>query len=64
MFSFNIEIILYGLFTVLSALAISGINFDGFIKKGKIIEARLLVMLLSISLGYLVTNFVLIFINL
>lgn len=59
----NYEIILYIIFTFIAAFAISGINFNGIIKKGKILEARVLVIVLSLSLGYLLTNFVIAFIN-
>lgn len=59
----NYEIILYVVFTFISAFAISGVNFDGIIKKGKVLEARVLVIILSLSLGYLLTNFVIAFIK-
>jgi len=36
----------------------SGINFDAFIRKNKVLEARVLVILLSICCSYLVTNFI------
>ena len=48
---------------MLSVFALSGINFDGFIKSKKVIEARILVVLLSLALGYLVTNFITDFMN-
>jgi uncharacterized integral membrane protein (TIGR02327 family) len=47
----------------MSIYALSGVNFDGFIKSNKAIEARLLVILLSIGLSYLVTNFITDFVN-
>lgn len=59
----NYEIILYIIFTFIAAFAISGINFNGIVKKGKILEARVLVIVLSLSLGYLLTNLVIAFIN-
>ena len=49
---------IYVISVFLSAYALSGINYDGFIKKNKAIEARVLVVLLSIALGYLITNFI------
>lgn len=60
----QIKPILYIFFTFLSLFAFSGINYDGIIKKGKIIESRVLVMILSFSFGYMLTNFVIDFINL
>lgn len=60
----QVKIILYVIFTFVSAFGISGINFNGIIKKNKVIEARVLVIILSFAIGYLLTNFVLDFINL
>ncbi len=60
----SIKVILYVIFTFISAFAISGINFNGIIKKDKNIEARVLVIILSFALGYLLTNFVIDFLNL
>ena len=52
------KLILYIVFTFIAAYGLSGINFNGFFKKDKIIEARVLVIILSLSFGYLLTNFV------
>ena len=60
----NYKIYLYALFVFVSIFIFSGINFDGIMKKGKIIEAKLLVMCLSCALAYLLTNFVTDFLNL
>ena len=60
----NYKICLYALFVFLSIFILSGINFENIMKSNKIIEAKLLVMVLSISLSYLLTNFVLDFLNL
>ncbi len=49
---------LYAIFLFLSIFALSGVNFNAIMKKDKVIEARLLVMILSCSLSYLLTNFV------
>ena len=54
----QIKTYLYVISVLLSAYALSGINYDAFIKKNKAIEARVLVILLSFSLGYLLTNFI------
>lgn len=53
----NYEVILYMVFTFIAAYGISGINFNGLVRQGKVIEARILAMLFSIALGYLVTRF-------
>ena len=60
----NIKVYIYVITLLLSAYAISGINFDAFIKKNKAIEARILVLLLSMACSYLVTNFIYDFVSL
>lgn len=59
-----VKVSLYIIFTFIAAFGISGINFNGIIKKNKNLEARVLVMVLSFSFGYLLTNFVIDFLNL
>ena len=58
------KIYLYVITLMLSAYALSGLNFDAFIKKYKAIEARALVIVLSMALSYLVTNFIADFLSL
>ena len=58
-----VKLILYIFFTFVSAFGLSGVNFNGIIKSGKTLEAKVIVMVLSFSLGYLLTNFVLDFLN-
>ncbi len=58
-----VKLLLYIFFTFVSAFGLSGLNFSGIIKSGKVIEAKVLVMVLSFSFGYLLTNFVLDFLN-
>lgn len=59
----GIEIYLYVFFTLLSIFIFNGVNWEKIMKSGKVIEARLLVLVLSFALSYLLTNFVLAFIN-
>ena len=59
----NYKAYIYVICVLLCAYALSGINFDNFIKKNKALEARVLVIILSLSLGYLVTNFITDFLN-
>lgn len=59
----NYKAYIYIITLVLSIFALSGINFDSFIRKNKAIEARIIVILLSICTSYLVTNFITDFIN-
>ncbi len=58
-----VKLLLYIFFTFVSAFGLSGVNFSGIIKSGKVIETKVLVMVLSFSFGYLLTNFVLDFLN-
>lgn len=58
----DIKIYLYFIFTLCSAFALSGLNFEKIIKKNKIWETRILVLLLSLALGYIITNFILEFV--
>lgn len=59
----NYKVYIYIATLLLSIFAYSGVNFDHFIRTNKAIEARILVMLLSIATSYLVTNFITDFIN-
>lgn len=58
-----IKLMLYIIFTFISAFGLSSLNFEGFVKKNKNLEIRVLVMVLSFSFGYLLTNFVIDFLN-
>ena len=59
----NYKAFIYVITLMMSIYALSGVNFDGFIKSNKAIEARLLVILLGIAISYLVTNFITDFIS-
>lgn len=59
----NYKAYIYIVTLFMSIYAFSGVNFDRFIKTNKAIEARLLVLLLSIATSYLVTNFITDFIS-
>ena len=52
------KIYLYIFFSMLSAFALSGINYVKIIRKNRIWETRILVLILSLILGYLLTQFV------
>ncbi|HOZ89033.1 MAG TPA: DUF1146 family protein [Bacilli bacterium] len=54
---------LYIFTTLLSVFALGGINFDKIMKKNRPYEARIIVILISIIMGYLITNFIVDFIN-
>ena len=54
----NYKLYLYIFFVLLSAFALSGVNFEKFIKKNKVWEARILMLICSFISGYLLTNFI------
>ena len=57
------KIYIYVICIFISAYALSGINFNNVFRKNRVIEARLLVLLLSLALGYLVGSLVISFIS-
>lgn len=59
----TIKLVLYIIFTLLTAFSLSGVNFDNFMKNNKAYEAWTLMFILSCCGGYLLTNFILDFIN-
>ena len=59
----GIDIYLYVFFTLLSIFILNGVHWEKFMKAGKVIEAKLLVLTFSFALSYLLTNFVLPFIE-
>lgn len=59
----NYKIYVYVICVLLSSFGLSGLNFDSFMKKNKPLEARILVVIFSCVLGYLLANFIFAFIN-
>ncbi len=59
----DIKVYLYVFFTLMAIFIFNGVNFNGIMKKDKVIEARLLVLSLSFALSYLLTNFVMDFVS-
>lgn len=49
--------LVYVLVTIITIWAVNSVNFDRFFKKNKIWEARVLYLLVCISISYLVVNF-------
>lgn len=60
----NIKVYLYILTTLLSVYALSGINISKFWNSKKILEARIFIILLSLIMSYLLTNFIVDFLSL
>ena len=58
----NYKTLLYAINLLFSMVALSGVNFDKFMKRNKPIEARMLVIIFGIATSYLVTNFIISFI--
>lgn len=48
---------IYIIVTIITIWALSGVNFENFFKKNKIYEARVLYLLVCMSISYLVVNF-------
>ena len=55
--------LIYAITFFLSIFALSGVNFDKFMKRNKPIEARVIVFILAFAASYLVTNFIVDFIS-
>lgn len=58
-----IKSILYAITFLLSLYSLTAIDYNKFVKKTKITEIKLLMLLLSLSVAYLSTNFLYDFIN-
>ena len=52
------KIIIYIVITFLCVFAMSGINFNNFFKKERVVEAKLFVLFVVLALSYLVSNFI------
>ena len=59
----GLDIYLYVFFTLLSIFIFNGVHWEKLMKKNKVIEAKLLVLTLGFALSYLLTNFVLAFVQ-
>ncbi len=60
----RVEIYLYTFFTLFAIYIFNGVNWQVIMKKNRVIETKLLVLVLSFSLGYLLTNFMMDFLDL
>jgi len=57
------KLFIYIIVTFVCVFALSGINFNDFFKKGKILEAKIFVVIIALSLSYLVANFIISFLE-
>ncbi len=53
----TIKAILYILSVPCSLYALQSLNFDKFLKSNKVVQARILVLIISLGLSYLAVNF-------
>ncbi len=53
----NIKLILYLIITPLTIWALDGLNINFIFKKSKYMEARIIYLLIAISVSYLAVNF-------
>lgn len=54
----NYKLLVYVFNIMLCIFSLSGINFEKFIKRNRVWETRVLVIVLSLVLAYLLTNFI------
>ena len=54
----NIKVYIYMITSLLSAYTLTGINFNKIWRFKKNIEAKIFVILLSLMMSYLLTNFI------
>ena len=57
------KVIIYIIITMACVFSISGINFNNFFKKDHIVEAKLFIILITLALSYLVTSFIISFLE-
>jgi uncharacterized integral membrane protein (TIGR02327 family) len=54
----NVKALLYIITFTLSLYAMQSVNYEKFLKANRVTEARILFMLLCMSISYLCTNFI------
>ncbi len=59
----NYKVFIYIVVTMVTVFALSGINFNNFFKKDRIVEAKIFIVLITLSLSYLATNFIINFLE-
>ena len=59
----NYKAYIYIITLLLSVFTLSGVNFEKIFRTNKVVEAQILVIIISITLSYLTTNFITDFIN-
>jgi len=59
----NYKIYIYVICIMLSIFALTGVNFEKITRKNKVLEIRILVLIIGFILGYLLSNFIIDFLN-
>ena len=54
----NYKVFIYIITVLLSTYTLTSINFNNFFKKNKVVESRIFILLLSLIMGYILTNFI------
>lgn len=59
----NYQVLLYIAMILLSVYSLSGLNIGHLFKTNHVLEAKIFIIIISVIMGYLLTNFVLNFIE-
>ena len=57
------KLVIYAIVFLITLWSMEGLNLNSLFKQGKILQARVIYMLIAISISYLVTSFIYDFIN-
>ena len=57
------KLVIYAIVFIITLYSMEGLNINSLFKKGRIFQARVIYMLIAMSISYLVTSFIYDFIN-
>ena len=57
------KLVIYAIVFIITLYSMEGLNINSLFKQGKILQARIIYMLIAISISYMVTSFIYDFIN-
>jgi len=60
----NYKIYIYAIMLLVTAFSLSGVNFTGVFKKNHEIEAKIMVVLIAMSISFLASSYIINFLNL
>ena len=52
------KLVIYAIVFIITLYSMEGLNINSLFKQGKILQARIIYMLIAISISYLVTSFI------